>query len=56
VLINAFGVSLYLAPMAGFDYWFSVQMIGVGQLIACYLLGLPLLRLLQKRPWLLRSS
>jgi len=56
VLINAFGVSLYLAPMAGFDYWFSVQMVGVGQLIACYLLGLPLLRLLQKRPWLLRSS
>lgn len=56
VLVNAFGVSAYLAPILGIGYWFSVQMIGVGQLIACYLLGLPLLRLLQKRPWLLRSS
>ena len=51
VLLNAFGVSLYLAPIMGVDYWFSVQMVGVGQLIACYLLGLPLLRLLEKRKW-----
>ena len=49
VLLNAFGVSLYLAPLLGFNYWFSVQMIGVGQLIACYLIGLPILMLLQKR-------
>lgn len=49
VILNAFGVSIYLAPILGFNYWFSVQMIGVGQLIACYLLGLPLLRFLQKR-------
>jgi uncharacterized membrane protein len=49
VLLNAFGVSLYLAPIMGVSYWFSVQMVGVGQLIACYLLGLPLLRLLQNR-------
>jgi uncharacterized membrane protein len=53
VLINAFGVPLYLAPMFGLGYWFSVQMVGVGQLIACYLLGLPLLRFLQKRESLL---
>jgi len=49
VLLNAFGVSLYLAPLLGFNYWFSVQMVGVGQLIACYLIGLPILVLLQKR-------
>ena len=49
VLVNAFGVPAYLAPMYGLDYWFAVQMIGVGQLIACYLLGLPLLRVLQRR-------
>ncbi|MFH1374069.1 MAG: QueT transporter family protein [bacterium] len=49
VLLNAFGVSIYLAPLLGFDYWFSVQMIGVGQLIACYLIGLPLLLALRKR-------
>jgi len=49
VILNAFGVALYLAPILEFNYWFVVQMIGVGQLIACYLLGLPLLRLLQQR-------
>ena len=54
VLVNAFGVSLYLAPMLDFNYWFAVQMIGVGQLIACYMLGLPLLRLLQNRAAILR--
>ena len=56
VLINAFGVSIYLAPILGFGYWFSVQMIGVGQLVACYVLGLPLLKLMQKRGWLLDES
>jgi len=56
VLINAFGVSAYLAPILGFGYWFSVQMIGVGQLISCYALGLPLLKLMQKRGWLLSES
>jgi uncharacterized membrane protein len=49
VLVNAFGVSLYLAPLMGVSYWFAVQMIGIGQLASCYLLGIPLLRLLQKR-------
>ena len=49
VLINAFGVSAYLAPIIEVDYWFAVQMIGVGQLIACYVLGLPLLLALEKR-------
>ena len=49
VLFNAFGVSVYLAPLLGFNYWFSVQMIGIGQLVACYAIGLPLLILLRKR-------
>jgi len=49
VLINALGVSLYLAPIIGVNYWFAVQMIGIGQLIACYLLGLPLLKLVKAR-------
>jgi uncharacterized membrane protein len=49
VLINAFGVSLYLAPLIGVSYWFAVQMIGIGQLASCYFLGVPLLRVLQKR-------
>ena len=49
VLINAFGVSIYLAPIVGFEYWFAVQMVGIGEMIACYLLGLPLLLFLDKR-------
>ncbi len=49
VVLNALGVSVYLAPILGFNYWFSVQMIGLGQLIACYLIGLNLLKILGKR-------
>jgi uncharacterized membrane protein len=49
VIINAFGVAAYLAPIQGFDYWFAVQMIGLGQLISCYVLGLPLLLVLEKK-------
>ena len=49
VILNAFGVPVYLAPIMGTDYWFAVQMIGVGQLIACYLIGLPLLLVLTRR-------
>jgi len=49
VLLNAFGVALYLAPLLGFGYWFSVQMVGVGQFVACYGIGLPILLLLRKR-------
>lgn len=49
VVLNALGVSAYLAPLLGFNYWFSVQMIGVGELIACYLLGLPLVLALRNR-------
>ena len=43
VLINAFGVALYLAPITGMSYLFVVQMIGVGQVVACYVLGVPFL-------------
>ena len=53
VLINAFGVAVYLAPATGYTYWFAVQMIGLGQLVACYVLGLPLLLVLEKRRALL---
>jgi uncharacterized membrane protein len=49
VIINAFGVSLYLAPITGMSYFFVVQMIGIGELIACYILGLPLLIYLSSR-------
>ncbi len=50
VLFNAFGVAAYVAPIAGFNYWFAVQMIGLGQLVSCFVLGLPLLLWLRRRP------
>ncbi|MDX9858265.1 MAG: QueT transporter family protein [candidate division Zixibacteria bacterium] len=49
VLFNAIGVSVYLAPIIGVDYWFAVQMIGIGQFLSCYVIGMPLLLLLEKR-------
>jgi len=49
VLLNAFGVSLYLAPILGMNYWFAVQMIALGQAVACYVLGIPLILLLRNR-------
>jgi uncharacterized membrane protein len=49
VVLNAFGVSAYLAPLIGVSYWFSVQMVGLGQVIACYAIGIPLLMMLQRR-------
>jgi len=49
VILNAFGVSAYLAPIIGVGFWFCVQMIGLGQVAACYAIGLPLLLLLRRR-------
>lgn len=49
VIVNAFGVSAYVAPLANVPYWPTVIWIGIGELIACYALGLPLLILLEKR-------
>lgn len=54
VLVNAFGVSAYLQFMIqGFEpglktYFFFVLTIGLGELIACYVLGYPLLRYFMK--------
>ena len=49
VVLNAFGVSAYLAPITGMNYWFAVQLIAVGQAAACYILGVPLILLLRNR-------
>ena len=49
VVLNAFGVSAYLAPLIGVGYWFSVQLVGIGQIMACFGIGLPLLLLLARR-------
>ncbi|SYZ73507.1 putative membrane protein [Candidatus Zixiibacteriota bacterium] len=49
VLLNAFGVAAYLSQMTGMTYFFVVQMIGLGELVSCYVLGLPLLLYLRSR-------
>ena len=49
IIINAFGVAIYLAPITGMSYLFAVQMIGVGQFIACFILGLPFLVMLKSK-------
>jgi len=48
VLINAFGVSIYLHLLFDLPYWVTVLYIGIGEVIACYILGYPLLILLIK--------
>lgn len=49
VVINAFGVAAYLSQISGMSYLFVVQMIGVGQIVACYVLGIPLLLFLRSK-------
>src|SRR4030065_1698808 len=48
VLINAFGVSIYLHLLFDLPYWITVLYIGIGEGIASYILGQPLLILLIK--------
>lgn len=49
VLINAAGVSMYLHILFELPYWLTVIYIGFGELIACYVIGYPLLLVLMKR-------
>ena len=48
ILVNAFGVSFYLHFLFAIPYWLTVIYIGIGEIIACYVLGYPLLILLIK--------
>ena len=49
VLVNAFGVGLILHIQLHLPYWITVLWVGLGQAIACYVLGLPLLKLAKRR-------
>jgi len=49
VLINALGVGYILHIMIEVPYWITVLQVGIGQAIACFGLGLPLLYALKKR-------
>ena len=48
VLVNAFGVSIYLHLLFDLPYWLTVLYIGIGEILACYILGYPLLIILLK--------
>lgn len=50
VIVNAFGVSAYIAGFYGVQYEVSVLTVGVGELIAAILLGYPLLRAVERVP------
>lgn len=50
VLINAVVVGLVLAFTAGLPFWLTALQVGVGQAIACYVLGIPLLKAIEKLP------
>ncbi len=57
VIINALGVAVYLSLITDMSYLFVVQMVGVGQIAACYGMGLPLLYyLVSKKNHLFKSS
>lgn len=49
VVVNAFGVSAYLYSFYKIPYWLSVGTVALGELIAVFLLGYPLLRVLRSR-------
>ena len=49
LLVNALGVSLYLHILFELPYFLTIIYIGFGQLIACYLIGYPLLLVLLRR-------
>ncbi|KPK99273.1 MAG: hypothetical protein AMJ90_09585 [candidate division Zixibacteria bacterium SM23_73_2] len=46
VIINALGVSLYLHLLFNLPYLLTVIYIAVGEFLACYVLGYPLLKLI----------
>jgi len=48
VIVNALLVPLYVAPLSGLPYWLVVLYVGLGQAVACYGLGYPLLLFLSR--------
>ena len=49
VVLNALGVGYYLHIIIGMPLWISIGWVVLGQAIACFGLGLPLLYAIQKR-------
>jgi len=49
VVVNALGVSLYIHFLFQLPYWLTVAYIALGEIIACFVLGYPLLLIILKR-------
>jgi uncharacterized membrane protein len=49
VVLNAVGVGYYLHILTEMPVWLSIGWVGLGQAIACFGLGLPLLYAIRKR-------
>jgi uncharacterized membrane protein len=54
VVVNAIGVSLYLHFLFRLPYWITVGYIALGEIVACYILGYPLLLVFIRRERLTR--
>lgn len=54
VLINSFGVSLYLHFLFNLPYLLTVLYIALGEIVACYFLGYPLLKFILNQDRVLR--
>jgi len=49
VVLNALGVGYYLHILTEMPLWISIGWVALGQAIACFVLGLPLLYTIKKR-------
>ena len=49
VLLNAFGVGYYLHILTDIPAWVSIGWVGLGEAVACIIIGLPLLYALKRR-------
>jgi uncharacterized membrane protein len=56
VLLNAFGVAFILNVYLQLPYWLSVVQVGIGEAIAVFALGYPLLLIFLKRNLLIREE
>jgi uncharacterized membrane protein len=53
VAVNSLGVSLYLHLLFNLPYWITVAYVALGEFVACFVLGYPLLLFLLRRKKLL---
>ncbi|MBE3518786.1 MAG: QueT transporter family protein [Firmicutes bacterium] len=50
VIVNALVVSAYVAPLSGVPYWLTAVYIALGETVASFGIGYPLLLIIEKNP------